>query len=205
MYQARPGYANYQVNQQRRDELLAACPQRRQSAVGKPWRLFGVEPTGAEATILLGEEQARYESEQGEYWIKTGDSLHDQRDPPGTGGLLAALHLWRTLLSAGPDALQEVFYLGQLPWGERNELCECLVASQGGARAEFYFDKSDSRLMGIEYFADEASDSCHIAFGDFTAEDAIPRSMAVSNGDRPWTELSGVRVLIGEPAQGNQE
>jgi hypothetical protein len=131
--------------------------------------------------------------------------LYDQRDPPGTGGLLAAMHLWRKLLSDGSDALQEVFYLGQLPFGEGGELRECLVVNQGGARAEFYFDKAGSQLVGIEYFAEEASDSCLIAFDGYTTEDSMPNSITISNGNRVWTELSGVRLSIGEPTRRDQE
>ena len=36
--------------------------------------------------------------------------------PPGSGGLLVALHLWRRLLVDGPEKFGDVYYYGTAPY-----------------------------------------------------------------------------------------
>lgn len=195
VYEPRAGYANYLANRTRRDKLLAECPQTRDSSNG-PWRLTGLEPGRGAATILLAPSEARYVSDRGEYWIDPTSALHNQRDPPGSGGLLASLGLWRTLLTAGPAGVQEAFYLGRLPWGGAQTICECVVVNQGAARAEFYFGESGD-LIGIEFIAEPKAESCRVEFSGFEESvERMPTAMEVRHGDDVWAKLDRIRLEV---------
>lgn len=194
-YEARPGFANYLVNRTRRDQIVQACPQRVEAATDQPWNLSGRDDTRGMVVMRLASDRASFASDRGEYWIDPTEDLSGQRDPPGSGGLLAALSLWRTLLTAGPDGLQDCYYLGQLPRGGDERSMECIVANHNGARAEFYFVPKDLRLARVEYFGDDESDPCVLHFEqDADGPGPGAQRVVVSVGESTWLDLRQVKL-----------
>ena len=69
----------------------------------------------------------------------TGEKdLGEQRVPEGSGGLLAALHVWRRLLVQGPEQFGEVYYLGTTPLAGQDALCDVLVGVFDVVETHFY-------------------------------------------------------------------
>ena len=63
--------------------------------------------------------------------------------PPGSGGLLPALHLWRRLAVEGPKGFGDFYYLGTAPLPRPRKprgLVDVLVGAFRGVECRFYFD-----------------------------------------------------------------
>ncbi|MEX2168690.1 MAG: trypsin-like peptidase domain-containing protein [Pirellulales bacterium] len=167
-FEERPGFANYWFNRQHQERLLETCPQR---VPGKTeledLHLAGTDGAGAEVTLQLSSNEASITSEQGRFFARFESLLAEELNPPGSGGLLTSLHLWRMLLEQGPDAVGEVFYMGEIPWHGSTQPINCLVAIHKDVRAHFYFAADTGNLTGMELFTDEALDSCRVTFSDF--------------------------------------
>lgn len=194
VHSRRPGFSNYIANRHLRDRVLEHCPQRSGEAGTQAWRLTGSDAQQRPVKMQVGSERASYVSHHGEYWIDPNRPLAPQLDPPGSGGLLAGLSLWRTLLAQGADGFQELYYWGRRPWPTEGPVRECLVANQGAVRAEFFFDTESGDLVGVEYTPDPAEDSCRIEFGHKASEAAAVDTVTVVRGDEIWTRLSAVQL-----------
>ena len=96
------------------------------------------------------------------------DSTFISLDPPGSGGLLLTLYLWRRLATLGPGGFGEVYYVGTAPLyghGEQadggladGELADVVAGLAGGVECRFYFDRETHDLAAIEMFADDGAD-----------------------------------------------
>ena len=77
------------------------------------------------------------------------DNLGEVLNPPGSGGLLAALHLWRKFQIGGPSHFGEVTYIGHDAAGRARSLGRCAVGTTGGVDCQFMFDSADGTLVAI--------------------------------------------------------
>jgi len=205
-YESRPGYANYYFNQLHRDALLKQCGQRGQAPPdNQSWVIKGNDPTGGEVVIELGPAKAHFVSNRGRFWVDLQTSLHDQLGPPGSGGLLAALHLWRDTLGEAPP--RELEYVGQLQWDRCETLCESLAMDRHGILAEFFFGGDTGDLLGVEVAPSRDVDRCRVEFSDFRLgpDSALPARIRVSYGDQPWMELDVEQYQVADPAQSSLE
>ncbi|HEY2760207.1 MAG TPA: hypothetical protein VGI75_05675, partial [Pirellulales bacterium] len=124
-------------------------------------------------------------------------------NPPGSGGLLAALHLWRKLLVAGPGKYGQVTYEGLAPVPGHNGLCDVLLAVGEGVETRFYCDPADGMLVCLEMYPDDETDPCEVYFSEYRMERGLnlPHRMEVHNGDA----LFGVFALAGFDLQSTPE
>ena len=167
-FEERPGFANYWFNRQHQERLLETCPQRVPGkAEIEDLHLAGTDGAGAEVILQLSSNKASITSEQGRFFARFESLLAEELNPPGSGGLLTSLHLWRMLLEQGPDAVGEVFYMGEIPWHGSTQPINCLVAIHKDVRAHFYFASDTGNLTGMELFTDDSLDSCRVTFSDF--------------------------------------
>ena len=111
----RTGYANYYFNELNRDRVWNAF-----SAHGtfdgltEPWTLRGTAVGGGEVQIELGDKKVtgRFTGQVGE--VDLSQDLGEQLGPPGSGGLLVALHLWQRMLRKGPRSEEHTSELQSL-------------------------------------------------------------------------------------------
>ncbi|MGC3969089.1 MAG: hypothetical protein QM775_17520 [Pirellulales bacterium] len=66
-------------------------------------------------TLTLDDTKVEYALPTGTARLPLGDSLAGFTEPEGSGGLLAALALWRRLLAAGPEKFGNLHYEGSFP------------------------------------------------------------------------------------------
>jgi serine protease Do len=187
----RTGFANYYFNELHRDRVWNTF-----SAHGAlenlsgPWTLHGASPGGGEVQIVLGDEKAtgRFAGQVGE--VDLGRDLGDQLDPPGSGGLLVALHLWQRMLRLGPAQFGDVYYLGTAPLPGYDGLYDVLVGAHDVVESHFYFHPQSGQLVAIEMFPDSATDPCEVIFNDYRDIDGRqwPHSVRVRHGDRTVLE-----------------
>jgi S1-C subfamily serine protease len=207
-YQPKPGFANYYFNKLEQDRLLADL--RRQgdfSSLTGDWIIeakFKTAKSESDARITITEEKANTVVK-----LKLGsieqtlDPLggKDLQDPPGSGGLLVALELYRRLLTLGPKGFErnlshgghEPFYppaAGKQP-ASLNDLrvdTEVLRGEHGRFFAKYYFSLKDQTLLGFETTIEKDKDPCEVYFSDYRKVDSrmLPHQIEVHYGDNTY-------------------
>ena len=149
-YLAKPGYVNYFFNQLNRDRMWKALVARGDYApLRGAWTVLGQAPMNEEVRFELSDTLASIKLPSGELKIELTRALSERLDPPGSGGLLVALSMWRRFLIEGPEKFGDVYYLGTAPLAGRDRLMDVLVATHGDVECRFLFDPTDGQLAGM--------------------------------------------------------
>jgi len=131
------------------------------------WKLTGEIAGGGKVEIALADETSSGLFPQGPAKIDASQDLDQQLGPAGSGGLLAALHLWRQMLIEGPQKFGEVYYYGTMPYPGIEGQADVIIATRNVAELHFIFDSADGRLAAMEMIADSADDGCELRFSDY--------------------------------------
>lgn len=191
LFQAKRGYANYHFNLREQERLKTALNslQGWLKQEGR-WKFTGTDAAGTAVSLILAPEGSGMEWKGQAYLQPTeGEILPDE--PPGSGGLLAALAAWKQLLISQPDSFTEVMYLGTQPLnGELGtptniQLYDALVLKQNGATTTLFF-REDGLLVGFDFHADPLLPACEVRFlqwGEFDHK-PFPVVWQVSNAGK---------------------
>ena len=190
-YIARRGYANYWYNQVEQDRIWKKISSGKIPPGGYDWVVAGKVETGGDFRIELSERRGDIEMPLGASSADFTLPVTESSSPPGSGGLLAALHGWQRLLAVGLEKFGDVYYLGTLPWDKPDHLVDCLVGVYGGAEYRFYFDPESADLVGVEFFRTSDDDPCEIHFeGPWDVDGlSLPRRWVVRYGDQVYAAL----------------
>ncbi len=203
-FQKKRGYANYYFNQVHRDRAWHAWEDASGlSTHGGAWTLSGKLEGGPAYTLRLKDDQVALELPiASSTWTATGE-LASSPDPPGSGGLMPALYLWRRLAVLGPARFGDVYYLGTAPLVGHTGLVDVLVGLYGGVESRFYFDPAEGNLLAMEMYAEENADPCEIYFSDFRETEGrkLPQRMEIRCGDDPFGAFL-LEQFTFEPADG---
>ena len=114
--------------------------------------------------------------------------LTEVLDPPATGGLLLALHLWQRLYLEGVDDFGKVEYIGTVPLYGHKQQVDLLVGLHRGVEVHFMFDTKSGQLLALEMFPDDGVDPCEIYFGDYREVDglSLPHRLEVLHAMQPY-------------------
>jgi S1-C subfamily serine protease len=220
LYEPKPGYANYYFNKQQSDRVLAELKKLGDfSKDSGDWTLeakFKTARSESGAMLAVKEEKARtlvqLELEGGvKYELDPLDPKIDEKrdgekklldrlqEPPGSGGLLVSLDLYKRLLTLGPKAFErnfghggnEPFYPppadGKAP-ASLNDLrvdTEVLHGEHGRYVAKYFFSLKDHTLLGMEVEVSPELDPCELCFSDYRPENGrmLPHRIDVRYGD----------------------
>jgi serine protease Do len=182
LFEAKPGYANFHFNRVNQDRVWAAFIARGDfKDLTGTWTLpsedgqirFTIGDKTVEAVLPLGDSK-----------LEINDDLGRTLEPAGSGGLSAALYLWRRLLIEGPKKFGEMHYLGTLPLAGHG-IVDVLTGTHAKVECRFFFDPAKGHLLGIEMIPEEDVDPCEVFFSDFAEVEgrSLPRRMEVRNGD----------------------
>jgi S1-C subfamily serine protease len=210
LYESRVGFVNHHFNTLALDRLtkgLAAGGV--WSGRSGPWVISGRLAAGGRFRIELADERASIDLPTGTSSIDPTGELDANPGPPGSGGLLAALVLWRRLLIEGPKPLGRTTYWGQAPldpaaWtaAEQPPLGDLLESAVDGVEARFML-ASDGSIAGLELWPTPDADPCELRFsfppaGVRTAlEPGVPHTIEVRHGEQVFG-----RFLIDEASFG---
>ncbi len=192
-YEATPGYANFWFNRYHQQRVWNAYLVHGDFAdAGWNWDIHAKNQAGADVAIKLTEKHGSIILPEGQSEAEFGLSLTEQSSPPGSGGLLATLHLWQRLMRMGPRRFGDVRYLGTLPWKDNVELDDCLEAVHGGVVTRFYFNSTSGNLVGVEMQASDDQDPCELYFDDIRSVNGrdMPHKWTIRHGDEVFTELT---------------
>jgi S1-C subfamily serine protease len=201
MIQPRGAFANYYFNELNRDRVWNACQAKGDFAsVAGPWKLSGQLEGGGQVEVTLASEASTGTFPAGAAKVEEGKDLDQQLDPPGSGGLLAALHLWRHLLVGGPQKFGEVYYYGTAPYPSVPELADVLVATRNVAETNFAFDPQTGLLAVLEMTLDSDADPCELRFSDYrdVGGRQLPHKMEVREADRIVGVIEWSQTELGE-------
>jgi hypothetical protein len=148
--------------------------------------LTGQTADGGKVEVVLADELSAGTFPAGAAQVEEGKDLDQQLDPPGSGGLLAALHLWRHLLVGGPQKFGEVYYYGEAPYAGVPGLADVLVGTRNVAESNFAFDPATGLLSVVEMTVDSDIDPCELRFSDYrdVAGRQVPHAVEVRQGER---------------------
>jgi hypothetical protein len=130
-------------------------------------------------------------------------SLFEFIDPPGSGGLLVALHLWQRLLQRGIAGFGGLEYIGRVPAIETGSERDLLRGFYGGVEVRFLFNPSGGHLEGMEMFVDEYADPCEVRFDDYrhVAGQFLPHKWVVRHGDQEYGTFEVLNITTSKAVQ----
>lgn len=183
LYEERSGYANYHFNTVHRDRVFAAI-----SALGDfdpgAWQISGVGDDGAKLVAKLSDAAVALELGDDPYFQSLEDPLSDQ--PAGSGGLLAALHHLRWMLTDPDGRFTEFYYVGSEPLDGDGSSVDVLLTTRGTVTSRWYFSKQDGALVGFDTQVESDVDPCEIrieSFADFGGRQFPERIVVRSAGE----------------------
>ena len=186
VFEEKHGFSNYYFNKLHRSRVWqswnTAFPVEEMKG---QWKLSGKVEGGNEFVFTLTDTDATLKLPTLEsQWI-AGEKLTASLNPPHSGGLLLALHLWRRLNTMGPEKYGDVYYLGTSPLPNRQGLFDVLVATYREVETHFYFDPQTGLLTAVEMYSDEHDDPCELYFDECetVGERKIPRLLTVVYGN----------------------
>ena len=161
----KPGYANYFFNQLEQDRVLKGLlTVGNFSAEQGTWKIAGTLDKETPVELTLAESGAGMVLDGGRNsFVQPFGTDGDFADePPGTGGLLLALHHFRLLASRGPKAFSDFQYFGSEPLDGIGERVDVLLAELTGAVSSWYFSRDTGILVGFDLRRAEDVDACEI-------------------------------------------
>ena len=196
LYIKRSGFSNYYFNQQIRNRIWQQFEAVGGSWSQQPgrWRVTGrvVDPAAADEKsfqLLLGDEKSGIKIGDSSYVLDPSEDFSQQLYPPESGGLLVALHMWRSMLILGPVKFGDVYYFGGLPARRSSEASasgtvDVLIGTRGSTETHFRFNPKNSLLQSVEMFPDLNSDPSRLLFLDFQRDGdlLVPRQILFDAG-----------------------
>ena len=200
LIEKRPGFANAHANAVETERVLDSLRRPGPAdAVAGPWRLTGTDPDGTAFELTLADPVAGLEIGRNVSVQKLDADRPPVDEPPGSGGLLFALHHWRLLVSGRTDGFAEFYYVGREPLDGVGETVDILHAEDRGAVTRFYV-LPDGRLAGLDTRIDPAADFAAVRFAEPRSFDGLtfPSEIAASLGPDPFRTLRVETARVGE-------
>jgi S1-C subfamily serine protease len=205
LYEPRPGFTNFHFNTVERDRVGRALAAARGKRANGPWVLAGLLEDGAEFRIEISDSIAVIDLPTGTSELDTTGELDANPVPPGSGGLLAALVVWRRLVNEGPTTLGRTIYWGTAPSDPTSidptgsDLVDVLETTVAGIEARFAIDAKGS-VVGIDLWTSPDVDPCEIRITPPKAGDTtgLPQRLEVSRGAERFGVFRVTEGTVGE-------
>ena len=166
LFSHKKGFANWHFNEFEQERALRAVPALgNYSTVAGPWSLSGAIPTGGAFEFVLTDEALGLEWDGTPFFVNVDEE--PTADPPGSGGLLLAMHHLRMFLTKRSDAFGELYYLGSEPLDGVGERVDVLVTSANGIECRWYFGREEGAFMGFDTQVAADADLCEVRFLGF--------------------------------------
>lgn len=185
LFVKKAGYANYHFNQQEQQRVLHSLePMQSWRTVTGRWKLIGKTSAGEDFALTLADKGLGLQlpNRPGLQPLEGADFLDE---PPGSGGMLAALYQFKLLLTQGFESFTEFQYVGSQPLEGRGPLVDVLMTKRFGIESHWYFRKNDGVFVGFDSRLQADVDPCEIRFlemGDFSGK-RFPNKFVVRHGD----------------------
>jgi len=198
LYDPRSGFANHHFAVVERDRIAAAIARRHGGLDEGKFAVAGSLEEGGGFRLVVGADAASLELPTGDSTVDLSRDLDAQPLPPGSGGLLPALALWRRLVAAGPAALGRTIAWGKAPvdpdgFSDAGPVptVDVLESAVAGVEARFFVDATGT-VVGVDFWAQPDAEPCEVRFAGFAADDpvAVPTRIVVRRGGQSFATLS---------------
>lgn len=200
----RPGFANYYFNQLERVRALAGFralgDYSKETGVWKITGTLSADETPFEFT--LADKLAGLTLSNGKKVFAQELGVSDFEDePPGTGGLLLAMHHLRWLLIHGGAGFSEFYYQGSEPLDGNGPSVDVLFSERNGARSHWYISRETGRFVGFDTYREEDVDPCEIRLEGLTdlAGRKLPALWIVRHADKEYGRFQPGGATFGPP------
>ena len=174
LYEPRIGFTNFHFNRIELARVIKRLADLSVDGSRAAWTYQGSLAGGGRFEIVLADQSARVS-------LPTGDSRWEpavaaagllaeagfDASPPGSGGMLAALTLWRKLLLDGTSNNGRMVYWGQQPQSVDDEkqgaLADVLDLTTASGQARFLVDESGG-VVAVSFTLTPTSDPCQVRF-----------------------------------------
>jgi S1-C subfamily serine protease len=200
-FDGRRGYANYYYNRTNRDRVWQTLAGRGDFTPLKgEWVLRGSLSEPGDTEFRLTDNLVQANLPGGSVSLAVDDSLVGAAEPNASGGLLAALYMWRRLLVMGPENFGSVEYYGTLPLEGHAGLVDMLTGKFGGVECAFLVDSTSGHLLVVEFYLHQDDDPCELHFADYRAVDGreVPGRMFVRYGDNLYGLFTFADITLKE-------
>ena len=202
LYELRPGFTNHHFNVVERDRVAKAIATRADwNSRRGTWTLSGSLAAGEPFRITLSDTKGTIDLPTGTTAVDATGDLDANPSPPGSGGMLAALLVWRRLLMAGPQPLGRTAYWGTVPLdpaelGEFGSpvLVDVLESAVSGIEARCAVAPSGD-VTGIDLWTAPDADPCEVRFRAPDAAGVLPVGMPRTIEVRHGNELFGTFTI----------
>ncbi len=207
LYEPRTGFTNHHFNTVERDRVAAAVAANAPQGGSDAWVIEGRLSVGGTFRISLTDREGVIDLPTGTTRVDATRDLDAAPNPPGSGGLLGALLIWRRLLRDGPVAVGRTEYWGTMPIfprgalskaeGSPPELMDVLNTAVAAIEARFVVDGS-GRVVAIDFWHQPDADPCEVRFSGSLPDGAaagMPAVMDVWRGSEQFAtfEIEVVR------------
>ncbi|MBM4076028.1 MAG: hypothetical protein FJ267_10325 [Planctomycetes bacterium] len=186
MYVEKPGFANYYFNELEQRRVLQGLESLKSWLEMKGrWKLSGKTTAGDSFTLTVTDKGLGLELPNRPGLQTFDDQIAYLDEPPGSGGLLPAVHQWKQMLTVGPESFTELVYLGSQPIDGNGESVDVLQTRLSGAVCRWFFDKRTGALVGFDTRLSTDVDACKIRFLEWSQFQGhqFPSSWQVRSGD----------------------
>ncbi|MDB5343359.1 MAG: peptidase and chymotrypsin/Hap [Schlesneria sp.] len=186
LFTKKAGYANYYFNQQEQQRVLHGLEALHSwRTVAGRWKLTGKTSAGDDFVLTLADKGLGLQlpGRPGLQPLDAGAEFLDE--PPGSGGLLAALYQFKQLITAGTETFTEFSYVGSQPLDGYGAMVDVLRTRKAGVESYWFFRKTDGAFVGFNSQLGTDVDPCEIRFlemGNFAGK-RFPNRFAVRHGD----------------------
>ncbi len=191
-FKKRTGYANYYFNEIERARVWEVMSGHGDftTAAGS-WHLEGRIAGGGHFALDIDDDTARLTLPMNEMIVTLTDDVSGSLDPPGSGGMLLSLAMWRRMLTHGPEEFGQVFYLGTSPLPGFDGMVDVLVGLHGGVECHFLIDPVEGDVLSLEMFPSDDVDPCRLHLTDYrtVGEHQVPHRIEIEHGDEMFTVL----------------
>jgi len=171
LFEAKPGFANYYFNKVEQDRALTGLKALGNfAALTGTWKLGGTAGDGRPFEFTVAEKGVGLiiGADKDSFLQTLGPQAEAEDEPAGTGGLLMAVHHFKLLLTVGPKAFSDFYYLGSEPLDGRGEMVDVVMAELTGVQSHWFFSRQRGTLVGFNLQRGDDVDPCEIRFLGFT-------------------------------------
>ena len=198
LFEPRPGFTNFHFNLVERDRVARSIAESRAARhTTGAWEFAGTLADGGPFRLVVTDTEAVLDLPTGTARLAAAGEFDQADEPPGSGGLLAAVLLWRRLVREGPAGLGKTTYWGSAP--ERPEalaaaglprLVDVLESAVAGVTARFAVDEA-GRVLGIDLWQAADADPCEVrlAVPPDASTTGLPERIEVRRGTEPFATL----------------
>jgi serine protease Do len=191
MFVKKDGFANYWFNEQEQKRLLPMVTRWGDFAgLNGLWKITGQTSDSDDFSLTLSDRGLGLQM-RNDVFFQPLDGTDFLDEPPGSGGLLIAMHHLRLMLQKQADGFSEFYYLGSEPLDLTGEMVDVLGTTLTGVETRWYFARNPAAFIGMSCQLTEDAEECEVYFGtvDQFENRFFPGQIIIRSGGREYLRL----------------